>query len=248
MLTTPQKSILAKGPSFIPTPNDVNWLNVRKDLDSFINQLRYFANNAFQEGQEVEVAEIASNQEQERADPKIPGDPPKRKKSKIGAMYKSKPTSNKNLELFIENLEKDLINPKNVKKFRHNITREEQIALKEIRYWDEQTISIQDKGSRFVILDNVDYKEKVQHQINRSSFEKIAENPNKTYEKRVNTWIEKWYSNKSISEKWKKFTTVKDSTPGKMYGNVKTHKIGNPTRVITSGCNTAIENLSIFVL
>ena len=119
--------------------------------------------------------------------------------------------------------------------------------MKEIRNWDEQTIRIQDKGSRFVILDNVDYEEKVQHQINRSSFEKIAENPNKTYEKRVNTWIEKWYSNKSISEKWKKFITVKDSTPGKMYGNVKTHKIGNPTRVITSGCNTAIENLSIFV-
>ena len=40
---------------------------------------------------------------------------------------------------------------------------------------------------------------------------------------------------------------VKDSTPGKMYDNVKTHKIGNPTRVITSGSNTAIENLSVFV-
>ena len=31
-----------------------------------------------------------------------------------------------------------------------------------------------------------------------------------------------------------------------MYGNVKTHKIGNPTRFITSGCNIAIEDLSIF--
>ena len=119
--------------------------------------------------------------------------------------------------------------------------------MKEIRNWDEQTIRIQDKWSRFVIVDNLDYEEKVQHQINRSSFEKISENPNKIYEKTVNTWIEKWYNNKSISEKWKKFITVKDSTPAKMYGNVKTHKIGNPTRVITSGCNTAIENLSIFV-
>ena len=100
-------------------------------------------------------------------------------------MYKSKPTSNKNLELFMENLEKDLINPKNVKKFQHNITREEQIALKEIRNWDEQTIRIQDKGSRFVILDNLDYEEKVQHQINRSSFQKISENPNKIYEKEL---------------------------------------------------------------
>ena len=103
-----------KGPSLIPTQNDVNWLNIWKELDSFINQLRCFANNAFQKGKEVEVAEIAPNQEQERADPKIPGDLPKTKKNKIGAMYKSKPTSNKNLELFIENLEKDLINPKNV--------------------------------------------------------------------------------------------------------------------------------------
>ena len=48
VLTTSQKSVLVKGPSFIPTPNDVNWLNIRKELDSFIKQLRYFANNAFQ--------------------------------------------------------------------------------------------------------------------------------------------------------------------------------------------------------
>ena len=44
---------------------------------------------------------------------------------------------------------------------------------------------------------------------------------------------------------WRKMG--KNSTPRKMYVNVKTHKIGYPTRVITSGCNTAIENLSMFV-
>ena len=32
-----------------------------------------------------------------------------------------------------------------------------------------------------------------------------------------------------------------------MYSLIKTHKVGNPVRVITSGCRTAIENLSIFV-
>ena len=32
-----------------------------------------------------------------------------------------------------------------------------------------------------------------------------------------------------------------------MYGLVKTHKEGNPVTVITSGCGTAVENLSIFV-
>ena len=76
LLTTPQKSILAKGPSFIPTPNDFNWLSVRKEWDSFINQLRYIANNTFQKGQEFKVTEMTPNQEQERADLKIPGDSP----------------------------------------------------------------------------------------------------------------------------------------------------------------------------
>ena len=154
-------------------------------MDSFINQLWYFANNAFQKGKEVEVAEIAPNQEQERVDPKIPGDPPTTKKTKLVHCTSQKPTSNKNLELFIENLEKDLINLKNVKKFRRNITREEKIALKEIRKWDEQAIRIQDKGSRYVILDNSDYEKIVRHEINWSSFKKNSENPNKIYEKRI---------------------------------------------------------------
>ena len=50
------------GQSFIPAQNDVSWLNVGKELNSFINQLLYFANNTFQKGKEFEVAEAASNQ------------------------------------------------------------------------------------------------------------------------------------------------------------------------------------------
>ena len=43
---------------------------------------------------------------------------------------------------------------------------------------------------------------------------------------------ETYKGERSMSEKWKKLIKVKDSTPGKMYGNVKTI---NPTRAITSG-------------
>ena len=32
-----------------------------------------------------------------------------------------------------------------------------------------------------------------------------------------------------------------------MYGFFKTHKVNNPARIIKSGCNTAVENLPIFV-
>ena len=40
-LTLSQKSALAKGPIFVPTPTSVNWLDLRKDFDKFVNQLRY---------------------------------------------------------------------------------------------------------------------------------------------------------------------------------------------------------------
>ena len=41
--------------------------------------------------------------------------------------------------------------------------------------------------------------------------------------------------------------TPSSSTAGEMYGNFKARKENNPLRVMKSGCNTSVENLSIFV-
>ena len=46
---------------------------------------------------------------------------------------------------------------------------------------------------------------------------------------------------------WTRFITPTNSTPGKMDGLVKSHKVNNPVRVITSGSNTAIESFSIYI-
>ena len=64
---------------------------------------------------------------------------------------------------------------------------------------------------------------------------------------KVNNWIKNWHSKNILVNKWKSFINPSSSTAGKTYGNVKTHKENNPVRLITSGCNTAVENLSIFV-
>ena len=50
-----------------------------------------------------------------------------------------------------------------------------------------------------------------------------------------------------IDNNWTRFITPTNSTPVKMYGPVRTHKVNNPVRVIISVCNTAIENLSIYI-
>ena len=90
---------------------------------------------------------------------------------------------------------------------RPNISKREQNALKEIKSWKDQTIRIQDKGSRFVILENRDYEQKIKYQIERSSFKQLPQDPSKQFEMKVNNWIEKWHSKNILDNKWKSFIT-----------------------------------------
>ena len=59
------------------------------------------------------------------------------------------------------------------------LSKEKKAALKDIRNWDKNVVRVQDKGSRFVVLDNEDYIKKVEHQINRSSFQRLEYDPTK---------------------------------------------------------------------
>ena len=54
-------------------------------------------------------------------------------------------------------------------------------------------------------------------------------------------------TNGEISKDWRNYNINEDVQPGKNSTLYKTHKQGNPVRVLTTGCNTAIENLSRFV-
>ena len=110
---------------------------------------------------------------------------------------------------------------------------------------DDKVIRVQDKGSRFAVLETNSYKEKVEQQINRSFFDKLGTDPSPKFKDKVNNWLEKWLY--IITNEWKEFIRSDNCNAGKMYGMVKTHKFDNPVRVITSGCNAVVEKLSILV-
>ena len=42
-----------------------------------------------------------------------------------------------------------------------NLNKNEKLALKEIKSWDDKVIHVQDKSSRFAVLSNDDYESKV---------------------------------------------------------------------------------------
>ena len=74
----------------------------------------------------------------------------------------------------------------------HNITKKEREALKEIKTWQNCCVRVQDKVSRFVVISNDKYREKVNTQIDRSSFTQLPYDITKSFENQVNDFIEEW--------------------------------------------------------
>ena len=60
---------------------------------------------------------------------------------------------------------------------KSNITKEERNTLKNIQHEELRSYRVQDKGSRFVVLDNEHYIEKINYQLGRSSFEELKYDP-----------------------------------------------------------------------
>ena len=60
VLSEKQKSLLKKGPSFVPTPTDINWYEVRKDFTKFTNKIRRLAD--LDQQQEQVHPQVKSNE------------------------------------------------------------------------------------------------------------------------------------------------------------------------------------------
>ena len=206
-----KKLLLRKGPSFVPTPSDINWYEVRRDFDKFVSQLRYRVTHSTEMRSSPEILSEPPTAGNINVIPN-----PQRKKSATSRLFCSKETKCKSLELFIEVMENDLFNTSNIRKPRNNLKKNEKLALKEIKSWDDKVIRIQDKGSRFAVLSNNDYERKVQHQIDRSSFSETDIDYNKNFKENVNSWISKWTSKGVIDNNWIRFITPTNSTLGKI--------------------------------
>ena len=149
-----------KGPSFVPTGSDVNWYEMRKKFDKFVNQLCFEARNILESNADT-TNDVTMNAGINAS---------KKPESNTAPLYRTRETKYKSLETFIENMEKELFNPKNVIIARSTLSKDEKKALKKIKSWDDKLVRVQDKGSRFFILENEVDKEKIQQQIDRSSF------------------------------------------------------------------------------
>ena len=149
------------------------------------------------------------------------------------------------LETFLATIENKLFD---VHRARHypvsNLSKSEHKTLHRLRTYKDIVVRLQDKGSRFVILDRNDYIDKVESNINDGSFDLLPADLSSSYYQMVRDWGVKWVNKGEIAQPLLDYIINPDAKPGKNYGLIKTHKPNNPIRLITSGNGTAIENLS----
>ena len=182
-LSVGEKSLLRKDSSFVPNPTDINWQNLKRDFDNF-NKLRHHAS-------ETTTEVPASNNEHLDSRMISQFGNPRPSKSRSHVNYRKDKTNINSLETFIELAENDIFKPDNYRPVKSSITKEDREALKNIKIDSTRSYRIQDKGSRFVILDNDDYIEKIDYQLRRSSLSELNHDPSSDFEINVIMWTEK---------------------------------------------------------
>ena len=111
----------------------------------------------------------------------------------------------------------------------------------------DKVVRLEDKGNRFIIADKETDHEKVNKQIERSSFLKIDCDLTILHINKVKEWPTKWISRKEISKKWARYIVNENAVTGEHSMLYKRHKANNSVRLLTTGCNTVIENISSFI-
>ncbi|KAL5258256.1 hypothetical protein ACHWQZ_G013033 [Mnemiopsis leidyi] len=177
---------------------------------------------------------------------------------------KIKPPTKKNysnsgnhaLELFISNVKKQIANHKGKTMIPKNVDKETLEAIKELRSWDDTVIRLFDKGTGFFVLDKAEYINRVEAALKDQNTFKKVENPQvqikETIDK-IKAWAVNYTSKPDCPGMTLNFIewitpTIEDNEPGVNYMNFKAHKPDKnyPGRLISTGCNSYIKNLSIF--
>jgi len=135
------------------------------------------------------------------------------------------------LELFLESVKTELFNPHNVRSIPDNLSPGERHALSTLTDNDSILIIIQDKGSKFVVIETEEYNAKMREQLqNPLYYDKLNFDPSSDHVEAISQWAKKWLDKGQISDDIVRWVVTGNAKPGKAFGTIKTHKEGNPLR------------------
>ena len=134
------------------------------------------------------------------------------------------------LELFLDSVRTELLDPRNVRFIHDNLSVGERQALVTLKQADNVAIQIQDKGSKFVVIDKSDYDSKMKEQLeNPLHYHKLEHDPSADYVEVIKQWSKKWLEKGQINEEIASWVINGSAKPGKAFGTIKTHRGESPS-------------------
>ena len=250
-ITNAHKFVFHLGESFAITPSKTNREKLLEDVNSWANSLRmgYVLSRVIKTIPDEEAQEKTLDQhiKQMERDLKIK---PSQKKNFLNS-------GNHALELFLSNVKKQIANhPGKTKSIPKNVSKNTIQAINELSSWNDTVIRLFDKGTGFFVLDKEEYIRRVEVALNDQNTFKRINNPSEQIQETsdaIKLWILKYTDHAEcpgLTLNFMEWVTPKVDTnePGVNYMNFKAHKKEQnyPGRLISTGCNSYIKNLSIF--
>ena len=205
-----EKSLLSKGPSFCPVPRDIDRRKLQEDWEKFENWLR--AATFFYNDRDDNSSSHSVEEERKSVFPTV------KKVSSCKAPLSKFPE----VELFLKSIKKELFDPKNVSIAHDNLSVSERKAFFRLKNLDEQVIKIQDKGSKFVILDKTEYSSKMLGQLeNPIHYNKLDADPSANFVSTFSEWSSEWLEKGQIDQNIANWVVNNKAKPGKAFGTIK---------------------------
>ena len=245
-LTKPQLYIFYLSQSFAPTPKLPNLSIFERDLQNWINRLRW--RQHYGKNRNADNPSQQNNQTDEQVNNM------ERKLVKKTEVHTAPKSSSHALELFIELVSKEAHShqPNRKRTIPDNLPPEGRKALNELKnLYKNKDIVIRpfDKGVGFFLLNKEEYIQRTLQALSDTETYEIVDK--KTAAEKATAEVKQWtaqYENEAgMTDKIIDWVTpdIEAQNPGNIYLNLKAHKPPTyPGRLITTGCNSYIENLS----
>ena len=202
-LSEAEVKLLSKDLSFCPTPQKIDWIELKADLEDFSRRLRL---KEYFHGRE------SSN---------YVSDPNPFKKKNSWTPNKDRDLG---LELFIQLLKSDILNTK-PSKIADNLSKHKREALQKLIARTDIIIKPADKGKAVVVLDTEDYKKECYRQLNDPKFyKKIKKDNTHEIEERIRRRLKQMIIDYEIDQQAYSYLLPRRSRPARFYILPKIHK------------------------
>jgi len=241
-LTQAQLSVLSKGLQFCPTPGEPDLGTLRDDLDHYHTQLRrraFFMSQDFPDSQDPPAPTHQT--------PTHNG-PFSHPKFRLPSSWN--PPGSTVLEAYITANKQavDALIPR--APHSHNLSREQTLAITQLKHLTNITIKPADKGSCVVILNTIDYITEAHRQLNDTeSYQLLKSDPTISHTKEANKIVDQMFHKGEIDNKCRNYLYTHEPRTPQLYLLPKIHKGKNPPpgRPIVSGNGGPTEKVSKLV-